>query len=156
LLKRIESAEAQVARQRVQRIAAMALSGILVLVVAAVALFSRARISDALQVAEGARLHAENSERQVSTLKDKAVYDLYVSNVKLAQSEVGDGKLIRAEEALLAAPEQHRGWEWGYLMAVSHPELMEYRGHSLKVTCTEFNPDGKKLASASEDKTVRI
>ena len=36
------------------------------------------------------------------------------------------------------------------------PELMELRGHSDQVYAVAYSPDGSRLASGSDDKTVRV
>ena len=40
--------------------------------------------------------------------------------------------------------------------AATGRELRKYEGHQGKVTAVVFFPDGKRLASASEDGTVRV
>ena len=148
-LKRIKAAEHRAHRARVQRLAALAMCGILVIVVTSIALISRTRIAFALRKAEAA-------EQQLGAANDQAVYDLYVSNIRLAQREIDQEHFRQAQEALLATPPRYREWEWGYLIAAAHPEAMSFSGHTGPVQSVAFSPDGQMLASASRDGTARI
>src|SRR5205807_5274330 len=49
-----------------------------------------------------------------------------------------------------------RGFEWHYWHRLCHDELRTLRGHSKAITDMAFSPDGRRLASASGDATVRI
>ncbi|MGI8905110.1 MAG: WD40 repeat domain-containing serine/threonine-protein kinase [Candidatus Sumerlaeaceae bacterium] len=183
-INKIAVAERRARRLRTQRILAMGMCVLLIIAVAAIALVSRAHIAAALrkaEISEAAALAAERTARnaqkqsesrrveaeanrelavsaqhELQATRDKALYDYYVSSIRLAQREIDEEHFARAQEVLLAAPPQHRGWEWGYLIAAAHPELMTYSGHTAPVRSVAFSPDERYLASASNDGSARI
>lgn len=49
-----------------------------------------------------------------------------------------------------------RGWEWHRLLAFTSRESFVFEGHSANVWCVDWSPDGSRVASASNDGTIRI
>jgi WD40 repeat protein len=86
---------------------------------------------------------------------------LYAAHMNLAQHAWDAGGIQRVNELL----EQHRpkpgetdlrGFEWHYLYRLCHGELLTLKGHTGEVRSVAFSADGKRLASASADKTVKV
>ncbi len=88
----------------------------------------------------------------------------YVANMNLAQKAFEDGNSSRAQELLNAflpasdTPESDdlRGFDWYYLWHHNYKESATLSGHTAPVISVAFSPDGKTLASASGDSTVKL
>jgi WD40 repeat protein len=82
--------------------------------------------------------------------------NLYFSNIALAHRECQAENPGRAEKLLDRCPTHLRGWEWHYLKRQSHTALMTIPAHDDYVFNVAYSPDGKSLATSSEDGTARV
>ena len=106
--------------------------------------------------AEAAHEQADDATRAANIQRELTEYENYIYSIRTASRDIQEGQFERAEATLLAAPRKHRHWEWGYLAAAAHPELMEYRGHGAGVWYAEFDPKRQRIATASKDGTAII
>jgi WD40 repeat protein/predicted Ser/Thr protein kinase len=86
----------------------------------------------------------------------------YIAEVNAADRDHQAGNLKTARRRLAdLVPSQPgdrdlRGFEWHYLNELCNQELRVLRGHTSTIRSVSFSPDGRRLASASLDNTVRV
>ena len=85
---------------------------------------------------------------------------LYDSDMYQVQTAWENKNYVRAIELLdnhipKAGEDDLRGFEWGYWKQQSH-WLGTLKGHTASVSSVSFSPDGARLASGSEDNTVKV
>jgi WD40 repeat protein/serine/threonine protein kinase len=108
-----------------------------------------------------ARAVAEQKEREAGEQRDLARVHAYVAQMNLSQraweeANMGYVRSLLAEAAPAEGDEDLRGFEWHYLNRLAHQELLTFEGHAGFVTSVAYSPDGYRLATGSEDKTIRI
>jgi WD40 repeat protein len=93
-----------------------------------------------------------NTEAALQTVNT----NLYFQRVSLAYREAQAGNNDRAEMLLDLCPVSLRHWEWHYLKRRCHADWRRLQGHTDLVRCVAFHPDGTRLASCSNDGTIKI
>ena len=119
------------------------------------------RESDAIKAqatAETERKRAVNAETTARASERQALRQAYDSDMLLAQRDWEDANIVRLQVLLdrHVADEQLKGFEWYYWNRLCHSELLTLTGHTSIVGSVSFSPDGKRIASGSHDRTVRI
>jgi WD40 repeat protein len=86
----------------------------------------------------------------------------YVSALRLTEVSAERAQLDRAVELLESQTPEHtqgmdlRGFEWYYWRRYFHADLPTLKGHLGHVNRVTFSPDGKQLATASMDDSVKL
>jgi WD40 repeat protein len=99
------------------------------------------------------RVTVEEAKQREATRADALSY---IHHIDLANRAVSGNLVDRADELLDECPSSLRGWEWNYLKRLRQGIERVLVGHSNRVTSIAFSPDGRRLASASWDGTVKI
>jgi WD40 repeat protein len=115
-----------------------------------------------LTVMAGLGLMAEQQRRMALEGQKTLRRSLYVSDMNVAQ-QAWEGGLVRRAVELLEAhrprpgEEDLRGFEWRYLWRICHSDApITLQGHSEAIRAVAFSPDGRALASASQDGAVKL
>ena len=115
----------------------------------------------AKQQALEAKTEAEKQRDEADKQRDEARLTAYASGMGLAQRAWEENNVVRARELLAEVPKEAagrnlRGFEWFYLSRLCHPDELTLVGHAASVESVAFSPDGRGLASASGDQTLKI
>ncbi len=106
--------------------------------------------------AELQRDKAEQAEVRARRELHRAEQLVYGGNLLQAQLFWEAGNTAAARERLEACRWDYRGWEHAHLRHQFDETCVTLRGHADEVHCVVFSPDGKRLASASKDGTVKV
>jgi WD40 repeat protein/serine/threonine protein kinase len=143
--------------------------GLLLVGIAVVASLGYVREATQRGLAQQAEAKAQDEAERATRLaedesraRQAARRNLYVANMRLAQ-QAWEGAQVKymlqlLEEAAIRLPgdDDLRGFEWRYLWRLGHPEVQTFQGHTGRVHSVAFSPDRQRLASASEDGSVRL
>jgi WD40 repeat protein len=80
----------------------------------------------------------------------------YFQRIALAEAERVAGRFGRVELALADCPPDLRAWEWRYLKQSSRSAPSAFIGHTGEVWDAAISPDGRRLASAGFDNTIKL
>lgn len=159
--QRLDAAEKGLARQRSQRLFALASAAVLLvglLLVSFVAIqnqrASNLRLQQERDRAERARQNAELAERDAvahsiaaDAARETAEQEHYFSSITLAEVNLAQGNASRAREMLInRSPAAWRGWEWGHLMAQLHKETISLVNPA-QMFHADWSPDGSRIVT---------
>jgi WD40 repeat protein/serine/threonine protein kinase len=138
-----------------------AVAGSLVLGTAAATGFAL-RAEASAEQARTNEARAEAEKRDAEAAREEARQYLYLAEMNLGGQAGQSGGGSSSLEELLAhwrparGERDYRGWEWYYLRALQDQSHLTLLGHRDQVTAVSWSPDGRRLASASRDRTLRL
>lgn len=83
-------------------------------------------------------------------------YRSYLAHIAAANNALRLSETAEAKRWLTAAPVQFRGWEWNYLRAKANQHVGSFDFPTAPVTALAVGPNGKVIATATADRTIRI
>ena len=121
------------------------------------ALAATTKANEAIANANKARTEKDRADART----DEARGNLYDSHMDLTQAAWDSAQVTRILDLLKQHEPQSgeddlRGFEWHYWNHLAHSYQMNLVRHTSSVWSEVFSPDGKRLASASKDHSVKV
>jgi WD40 repeat protein/tRNA A-37 threonylcarbamoyl transferase component Bud32 len=141
---------------------ALAVVTLAALITLAVGAFYNRRLEAQRARADEARAEADEARVEVERQRDlvrRTAYAVHTNQAASAWRDAEIGRmllLLDAQRPDQIGGEDLRGFEWYYLWGLCHADLRTLTGHTAAVWGVAFSPDGKRLASASTDGTVKL
>src|SRR5206468_1065208 len=104
---------------------------------------------------------AQEAKAEAERQRDENRRNLYAAKMHLAEIAWREAQFDRLvallnEQRPQGSAADLRGFEWYYLWRLCHSELRTLQGHTHPVISVAFSPNGQRLATASDDRTVKV
>jgi serine/threonine protein kinase len=108
---------------------------------------------------QSARVARERDRARQQELSNRRL--LYAAHMNMAMQAWEATDIVRVQELLEShipktGEEDLREFEWYYLWRLCHRDLLTLKGHANTVRSVAFSPNGKRLATGSGDRTVKL
>jgi WD40 repeat protein/serine/threonine protein kinase/Flp pilus assembly protein TadD len=110
---------------------------------------ARHETDDALEAEKKAKAESMRTFRNEQT-------SMYFHRIGRADLEWWNNNVGRADQILDECPLEYRNWEWRYLKRLCHADMVTLAGHTQPIHGLAYDPHGRRLASASLDKSVKV
>lgn len=111
-------------------------------------------------VARGDAEDSARAEIEARRKTDEALAEsqrnLYFSRIALAEREWSAAHAGQVRDLLAQCPTELRHFEWRYLQRQCHSALLTLHGHAGPVRSVAYRGDGRQLASAGDDGTIKL
>jgi WD40 repeat protein len=88
---------------------------------------------------------------------DEARWQQYLAQIGQAEAQLAAHDHAAAAGVLdRVGPQYTRAWEYGYLRRSIEGTPLTLRGHTALVWCVAYSPGGTRMASAADDKTIKL
>ena len=102
------------------------------------------------------RNRAEAERNRAEAERNRAEQEFYFASVVAAQNSFATFRPGQARKLLAACPDHLRNWEWGYVQYLCNQELLRGKIHNQAIFDAGFSPDGRYVATAGEDCSLRV
>jgi WD40 repeat protein len=99
---------------------------------------------------------ADGKASEALQKEEEALWQAYVAQLGRIDAQLLANDHAGARQVLDRVGPQRRGWEYGYLRRRAEGTPLLLRGHTGWVNAVAYSPDGRRLASASADNTVKL
>jgi hypothetical protein len=110
----------------------------------------------ALKNEQEALRHNAEARKLLEKANARAEWLVYAGKIAQAQSAWRENDARLARDTLDECRWDFRGWEHDYLWTLFNSNQQTFLGHTNYVTSVAFSPDGQRLVSGSQDKTLKV